>query len=647
MKIRPLKNLVPAIIVVSCVLIYIASMIYLTFLKYYTFHATYLDLGLENQVLWILSHGGITNYYSSGFAHFYPLQFEQPFMFLVLPIYMAFPSPYTLLTIQTIALGLVPIPIYLSMRIATGYKWTSVVVAISVLVYFPVISANIFDYHIFSFLPLFYMLMVLYWLKGNIYLTVLFSILAAMINPLALLLVIFFMIYVSVRMLSDSLMTHSRPVVRGFIPYVAVIVCLLSVLYIYHILNHVYIPGGMENSGLSLTQLFFFNINEKLTLILFLFGALAFIPLFEPVTLFLVTPYVGYVLLSDSSSLVSIFGIQYTSFAIGPLYLGILLFMWRLSKREHLETPVDTMKIGFGHTSFANRVVSRYEKPLTRVLILFVIMVMVFSVIYLPFSPVNNNVSGGYFKGHYQYSEYVTVTPEVQFLHKTINLIPKNASVITQHNIPELSSRQYLKIIKTNEDPTLGYEYILVDTSINYFTDSGTDLSYAINAYSNGHYGIYAEGMGALLLKENYTGTTVLFSPYSNNMSGRTFATFGSSYYSGNNIVSANGSAPGFIWYGPYMTLAPGEYKAVYILSMNGTGLQSSSNISLQVYNDPTFYAKYVVLPNELNPDGKPTEFPIYFNLTSFATKMQFRGIRTTNEAQITFYGIVLIQLNP
>ena len=78
------------IIAIFCVS-YILIMSYLSIMKYLSFNADYLDLGLNNHVLWLLTHGGISLYYKSNFYLVYPLQYEKPITFLFALIYFLDP----------------------------------------------------------------------------------------------------------------------------------------------------------------------------------------------------------------------------------------------------------------------------------------------------------------------------------------------------------------------------------------------------------------------------------------------------------------------------------------------------------------------------------------------------------------------------
>ncbi len=633
------------IVVCLAIAVYIATMLHLTFLKFYTFHATYLDLGLYNQTFWILSHGGIPSY-NANLASYYPLQYEKPLMFLILGIYEIAPSPYTLLTIQTAALGLSALPLFFISQKLTKSNWISLIVSISILVYFPTISANMFDFHMLSLLPILYLFMALFWLIEKRALMILFAVLASMANPLSLLLVIFFLAYVVLEglMATEGVRRLSK---KATLTILLLIFGLGVIFALYKIFGTLYIESGLVGSNLTFVQILFSNINYKLLLVLFLFGALAFLPLFEPITLFLVAPYFGFVLLSTVPQPLALFGLMYTSFAIGPLYLGSVLFISKLVRQtQHEQNEEEPARENYNRGFSLRRVRKCYAKPIARIILGFVIMNIIFSMIFLPVSPVNKYVSGGYFNGNYSGTSITSVTPEVQFLHEVINLIPGNASVITQNNIPQVSSRLHITIIQSASLSAYNYDYILIDTAINYFSDSGIDLSYAMNAYNSGAYGILAEGYGALLLEKGYASKPVLYVPYSANISATQFELFGSSSYSDGTIVN-QGPNSSFMWYGPYINLNPGEYRVDYELSMAGPSFGTGTAITIDVYDNPVIFSVVNITTTDLQPYETQKTFELHFNTTSFLQGCEFRGWRDVSYGQVTFYGVNITQVSP
>jgi uncharacterized membrane protein len=135
-------------------LLYIA----LSVLRHESYHSFGFDLGLFNQVFWNTTQGRL---FESTMSQALPVPHSllgdhfSPVFVLLVPFYLAFPHPETLLVIQTLALALGAWPVYLlaKLKLPTGYalSW--------VLVYFlfiPLAYINLDDVHevAFSVAPL-------------------------------------------------------------------------------------------------------------------------------------------------------------------------------------------------------------------------------------------------------------------------------------------------------------------------------------------------------------------------------------------------------------------------------------------------------------------------------------------------------------
>lgn len=81
----------------------------------------------------------------------------QPFLFLLVPIYYFAPSVYTLLILQAFALGLAALPLYYFVDDILG-KRSAHVITLSYLIYPTIVLITRF-FHIISFLPLFFFMM--------------------------------------------------------------------------------------------------------------------------------------------------------------------------------------------------------------------------------------------------------------------------------------------------------------------------------------------------------------------------------------------------------------------------------------------------------------------------------------------------------
>lgn len=135
-----------------------AALFYTVYFAYYTvlFHRSVLtmsyDLGLENNLLWNLVHGGPFMKASPPFgpvgSHF---GFHATLFAYVIGIfYFFYQKPETLLVFQAAMIGGAAIPLYLWARSRIG-RWAASLLAVVYVLYPPVHGSNLYDFH---YLPL-------------------------------------------------------------------------------------------------------------------------------------------------------------------------------------------------------------------------------------------------------------------------------------------------------------------------------------------------------------------------------------------------------------------------------------------------------------------------------------------------------------
>jgi len=126
------------------------------------------DLGLEDNLMWNLVHGG---------PMFKSTPFDGPtgthfgnhatfFSYVLAPIYRLSPHPETLLVVQAVLMGGAAIPLHLYARRHLS-PWTATLVALLYLAYAPLHGANLYDFH---YLPLgvFFLWLVLYAVEARL-----------------------------------------------------------------------------------------------------------------------------------------------------------------------------------------------------------------------------------------------------------------------------------------------------------------------------------------------------------------------------------------------------------------------------------------------------------------------------------------------
>ncbi len=135
------------------ILIYIAYFSFLTIVRNHNLYSGRFDLGNMVQVIWNTSHGRFFQLTNSDTDHIVSRFAIHADIFLVLfaPIYKIFSTPNLLLILQSTALGLSAIPIYILAKKVILNRFISFVIAVSFLFYPPLEWVNFYEFHAVAF----------------------------------------------------------------------------------------------------------------------------------------------------------------------------------------------------------------------------------------------------------------------------------------------------------------------------------------------------------------------------------------------------------------------------------------------------------------------------------------------------------------
>lgn len=609
--------------------LYIIALSYISLMKYYSFHATYYDLGQNNEILWLLSHGGVYNYIKSGYTSIYPIQYQKPIIFIVSVIYWFDPTIQFILVLQTALIGISAIPIYLIAKRLISSSFKASIIAILYLTYFPLLDTNIFDFHFSTFGLFFYVLTILAWSYNKKSLMLLPAILTAMVNPLFLLLIVFFLIYVLVSELNEKPKSNMKQILRNNVSILLLCISLLSILLIYNLAGTLFLGGAGSSNGFSFINTLFYAENIKLELFLFLFGSVAFLTLLDPVSLFLLLPYIGYVFYSTDPANYSSFGTFYPIFSVIPIFFGIIRVIAFYEQKNIQES-----------NSSGN--VLHHQPPFIRVLTLvsksikndkhffsFISCMLVFAIIFFPLSPINNDVSGGYYSGNYDIHVLTTMNGNDQFLWSAINIIPQDAAVLTMNDIPQLSGREYIQSYPVSISSKIPYDYMILESNFNYFSQPEKMVKTMNLELSNNSFGIIAEGNGTLVLERGYVGNPQLYVPYSQVFTGYSP---GMHYHKMVNGTIIGNIKSSYLWYGPGMTLYPGEYTVSFNMSYIPELNINQTNaylFTLDIVYGPYHYniKSVKIFINDFSASANNNNISIAFSLNTILSNVQFRAI--------------------
>lgn len=518
------------IIVYLSVICYTLIFSYFTILKFDSFSAYAWDLGIFDQSLWTTVHAGkffftTVEQFMNPTGVFFGIHFS-PIIFLVLPFYSLYSSPFMLLVFQSLILGLGAVPLYFLVKRLLTSRTTAVAFSLVYLLYPPLHGINWFDFHLQSFLPLLFFCTIYFFSKEDWPKYFCFLFLSLLVAENVAIIVIFIAAYcfwIYRKQIVDSIRKRTITDKRIFIPPLTALMALswrflaLWIQQTYFPINTSYLQLykavdnwsilGIQGDPVAFPLYVFLNFEKgieafsydlylKLLYVFLLFGPLLFLSfrsLITGITLAWLVPavfsnYPPYYLI----------GTHFPAYIISFIFIGAIYGM-----KKSINTP------RFPNLSF-------HTKSLLLVGFLFAVFASPVSPIMLVLT--ENTTS---FADYYP----PNITAHDKALQAIVDIVPQNASILTQNNIfPHFSNRVNayaypVEVILDRAPPDLMDEYlnetiqksdfILVDK----VTNPSASTAVIAKADAIGIYGIYATADGVYLLKKDYKGNPVLHMP--------------------------------------------------------------------------------------------------------------------------------------
>ncbi|HUI86812.1 MAG TPA: DUF2079 domain-containing protein [Nitrososphaerales archaeon] len=603
-------------------------------LRFYTFRTDAFDLGIFNQAFSTALKGKL--FYetpdqlviqSGSFlgTHFNLL------MFLLLPIYALFPFAQTLLILQTVAIAMGAVPIYLIARRVLGKSRLPLILSLAYLINPAIISMNLYDFHLEAFLPLFLGMFYYCYIAANWKGYIGFL-------SLALVTVDFGSVMVCAICLAHLLgglsfengSLHFRiDRFRGLILVSTILVATVS-LYMILLLSGVLsgttttvpqILGGFLGTPLT-SQTFVLAKVEFWYLVLV---TLAFVPLLAPSQLIMVAPWFVATLFR-SNSLYYSYGYQFAGAFVVPYLL--IASIHGLAKVKH--------------------------SPLPRI---FLTGILVFAVIASPFNPLTQ----GHLSGIAYEQGFSLPNSHDSILDQAVSYVPVNASVLTQNSLfTQLSNRADAYVLLVGNKTSM--DYVLADTLSPTYSqviwNYGSMKAYLPLFLSSDKWGIMVNDDGVILLKRGYSGPVLLSGPTSYSFDYRTLDLASGSLQKDATSVSGTilvhlPSFPsgGTFWFGPYTSLPPGKYEVTFRLK---SSVVTNGSLTLEVSNylnstAASTLADEVVTPVGFAVPNSWTSFSMSFNYTPAEAKegsLEFRGVAVYG-GPFSLDNVVLTYLSP
>jgi uncharacterized membrane protein len=456
--------------------------------------------------------------------------------FVLVPYVRLFPNIYDMLIMQVIVIALPSIILYfLSMKL-TNKITVSLAVEVLWLLYYPNNALIYSGFHFITIFPLFYLLGFLFFYLKKFKLSLIslfFASITSLLAPMILLFTIPTFFILRRKMKDHYREVNSR--VFNFLYAGIFAVSLFVLLLNFHyggvgIFNGQAIPTTSAASKLPIYIALwnkFLHVSgyQGFLYILFMTFPLVFSIFFEYEFVFASIPAIVYYLLGSAVGYFRYFyPAQYSALISPMVFLSFIFLIWwihneklnSLSKRWH---------------SFI-RVIKKSKLNRKRTISVLISIALVSNIglfaVYSPIGPLNQFLAdypnlnppsnGGY--GLYK---SLNVTPYDIGLLRMEELVPQNATVLSQFNMPQFSDRYYFTY-PGQYNPNQPIDYAINDPQNYYrFTtptdDTGPDF-YNYNMFQlsnmflqNSTYGVYAQSGGAILFKHGYSGNPVYFVP--------------------------------------------------------------------------------------------------------------------------------------
>jgi uncharacterized membrane protein len=481
------------ILVFVCIMTYGVILSGTTVLRHRAFMTAAWDLGIFTQSLWTTLNANRFFYHTCELfinpsGSFFGVHFS-PILFLVLPLYWLFQTSETLLVLQSFVLAFAAVPLYKLAKDNAGGRGVGMAFVFAYLFYPATHAVNLYDFHVQAFLPLFFFSVIYYATKEKWSRYFLFVFFSLMCDEHAVIIMIFIGIYIAWTHKTTIISAVKRKELAEKKLVVPLVTMTISFFWYCFTLwqRSVFFPTNPEamstflgSSNFSIlgatapieipllvilrpwnaVQALIYNGPIKLLYIALLFGPLAFLSFRKPSTLIPTIPWFTFALMSQTIDHHSI-GNQYEA------YIVVFIF----------SAAVFTVREKFRRTPFGLRSVSRSLKRIMLCTFLFFVLasplgIVANQVFGSPLGIVASQVFGSYASLH-----------RAREISDVLNMIPQNASILTQNNLfPHVSHRVDAYVVPNRfffalEDTVVDFlnrtidevDYILVDSKTDPF----------------------------------------------------------------------------------------------------------------------------------------------------------------------------------
>jgi uncharacterized membrane protein len=658
------------------------------------------DLGYNASVLHSIVVG-VTTFHPA-----FPTTFviQTPITLLIAPYYAVFPSIWSLLILQSIALAMSGIVVYYFVRLQFESISLALLIEVAYLGSAPTLGVAYYDFHFESLWPLFYALLCYCLATRRARPAVAFAILGSTIDPAGTVFVglTLFLGLLPVhpyswlrarytafrtdltRSVIDlfrgvfSLLMRRRWEVLGILATLALFV-LSSVGYSRQYSFATTPPFNSVSSHTSLVSEFLTNIDLKGVWLFLVVGPLAFLPLLN--RRFLV--FLTFVFIAFESNYLPYFQFQWQYCALYAIVLFIAMIEV-LGGRSPVPPPSGPVAPRITSGTPDGR---RAWRAVVGIVIATVVVTATFSVVGLGYSYGSIEILNGdtipYLSG--------TIDAYDRDLYQTLSSLPISGSALVQVDMPELAAPRVQfpyggSPALYNESPNIWYilpwlfnssmnpqwiasnPYSFAYTYVQAGYPSQPDMADWISYYYNETqhsgacsapaaplpYSVYSEIDGALILERGALAAPAVYVPLEKTLiapGGQYFSVsryslspIGDAFLNGSGITLENASQAS-MWLSSPLYLGPGLYDANISLTSSTPKSNDSLLVEAQSGNSGPIFDSRTVTSEAFGAQGPSVTATLELNVTDPDSQVLLRGIDATWFGSLTLNSIALTQI--
>ena len=592
----------------------------MTSLKYYCFRTMAFDFGIFVQIFWHSIHGNFMFTQPRG-SPLHPTTFLavhfSPLLVSMIPIYALLPSPYLLMVIQSVALAL---PSYYVYRIGvevTGDEGLSLLYAVGYLLYPGTLWSNWYDFHLESFVPLFTSMAYYHYLTGSRYKLALSLFLLLITFERAVFIIFAFAGYVFIRekYLRRKAETESRPR-DAYLNPLLLLVLVISIFYFFGseaYMSVVWPEKTILQPARIFGRLSYEDFLVKTSYLALLSAPLAFLSLNSPLELLPALPYLFLSMTTD--------------------YRPYFTIPWQYPALVSI--PFCVSAIFGGSTEDHGRI---RLKLVASMALCFVLAA--------PASPLMSRFSSRW--------ALPIPTGETHLRQRSISTLESDATVLAQENVfPNVAERETAYTLwPSHLEPP---DYILFDVLelLFYHEPLGNTTRDAVFRFMEREdYGVLSNVNGFIVLKRGYNGPSTTLSPLSFSLefeeARKPFVAFEDAFPETRFFVPSHCTVErdhmlveegvrGGVWWGPYVTLPPGNYSVEVHLRVDEASDEPILTIIVYWYKH-AYYYNATVLGSDIEP-GRINVLRFGFELEDWSPSLEVVGVSHGN-AEFRIYGV-------